>query len=501
MFHRQLPISRAFLLCGLLVLGFAGGRMMRSHPAGETRAEAAEDISPPPATPFGRSATPAGEAAAWSPMPDLRSTDTVEVLAALHEDELYERLALWLVDASVEDMAAWWSATKENEDLHFRFRDLVFMRWTALDPAGAVGAAAGTPYEHIPWWAWAKNDSDAAFREAMMRGGDRVGWVLRSIGQKDPERALRLLDEHPDLEPSTGLDGIVFGLTSRDPEAAVVLQHERGGGFDSTALEAWLRDDPHAAFDWFLRQRQEFGAGYPDGRQQALIEALARENPELLGEFAAGLPAGALRRELEAAAFDHLLATEPERALATAADHPSPHVATRQLAKAALAADDPAVVRGVLSQILKINPNPLHDRHPIHVPGGQSMGGRTNDECALLMGRMIADDPHGLLDALLAADPEEPWTESAEHAASLWMARDPDAFGAWASGLEDENLRVKTLRRFMEYLRYSGDYRAAMRHAAMLPDGLREQELQLIEDDMKLNSPEGLKTRPGGNEQ
>jgi len=96
-------MRRACVSAVALAVGFLGGQWIKHLSAADATAGARD--STVPSRGFdggpGRSGTDATEVP-----PDLRSTDTLEVLLTVPDDELYERLALWLADATGEDIAA-----------------------------------------------------------------------------------------------------------------------------------------------------------------------------------------------------------------------------------------------------------------------------------------------------------------------------------------------------------------------------------------------------------
>ena len=88
------------------VLGyFAGsaGRMFQTNQAADSNQEKRDAESPQKRT--GRTAIPS----------TIKSTDTVATLTELPAPELYDRLALWLLDASPADMQEFWNDDRPGE--------------------------------------------------------------------------------------------------------------------------------------------------------------------------------------------------------------------------------------------------------------------------------------------------------------------------------------------------------------------------------------------------
>jgi len=353
----NLSTRQSLLLLAVIPAGFATGYFARPDQPGP--AQVADSLSENPA----RSRTAVLPAASVSdpksqPIPqDLRSADFIDDLLAVPADELYERLALWLVDAESSQIHELFTHLSKRPDLHIRHSGLLFTRWAISDPLAAIAAAKATSYARLPWLGWAKKQPLAAFRHAMEHDRSMLEYVLMSIGESDPELARSLLANHPDIPQDLASSGLIRGLAHDDPEAALDLALQTGR-HDFGPHEAWLRKDPHAAFQWFLKNR-EFYATH-DSQTDAVIQSIVRENPEVLEELAASTPPGALRRKMEAALFDRLAAENPEKALAEARANPSPLIARERLAKigALQSEQDPQAARAILEEILKLPPVP-----------------------------------------------------------------------------------------------------------------------------------------------
>lgn len=454
----SLSMRRACVWVGALVIGFLGGQWVYRQPSADATAGARDFIVPQRGFEGGpgRSGTKAVEVP-----PDLRSTDTLEVLLTVSHDELYERLALWLADSTVEDIAAYWSATKDLEAFPSRVRDLLFVMWTSLDPHGAIAAAQGTSSALTSWSAWARSDPRAAFAHALAHDPARVGDVLRSIGESDPELALQFLKEHPELPTDIAHHGIVQGLARNDPEAAFKFAFEHAQRFqNSEPIEAWVREDPHAVFDWILANLSNLPW---QGDHQPVIATLSREHPELLAEFTAKLPPGSFRRRFEAAAFELLLATEPDKALEQARAHPSTLIATRQLTKIALltVGKDPDKAITLLGEIMAKDPDFIFHRTGPISPDRFSHSTEVSDEGLRLIVTLTKSDPQGTFDQMMAANPEGRWNGTIRHAASTWISTDHDSFATWVEGQSDDALRMHAYQQLIGSMSHSRNFEAA----------------------------------------
>jgi hypothetical protein len=398
----------------------------------------------------------------------LKSPHTLEELLAMPADELYGPLALWLADAEPEDFDACWRALSQRASPDHSLFDMVFLQWTGKDPHGAIRAAAEGEFSHIPWWAWAKNDADEAFAYARAYAPERVGAVMRAIGQSDPARAMRLLAAHPDLDASTGLDGILSGLSRDDPEAAVKLALEHGRFGENRAMEAWLREDPHAAWEWFLANR---AADRHNQMTGDTIRALEREHPEMLAEFAASTPPGALKRKLEAAEFRLLATTDPEKALAQARATDSERVALERMSQLAAlqARDDPAKAKELLVELLGRFPDPA--AYGVHVErlGGLTRSGGVPDELSQALRVLATSEPAETMNLLVSSAGQSgrsAWDHLIGGVAQQWAESHADAYADWALRLPQPEIRDQALGVVVDQLSRSKSFSEAMEYAA-----------------------------------
>jgi hypothetical protein len=489
---RQAPSFRhAALLVGLLGIGFVVGHVLKRQTATPfpPRVQDSHAAQDRPRN------SPSPTSAATDKVPpvplDLRSSDTLEDLLALGPDDLYERLALWLVDASTDDMAAYWNATKALTDVPSKLRDLLFVRWTIHDPLGAIQAAADTPSSHIPWWAWAKNDPTAAFEHALAHDRGRLEIVMRAIGQSDPRLALKILRDHPDLPQASGLDGILFGLTRDDPEAAVKLAFENSNYHDHRPMEAWIRQDPHAAFAWYLDNRL-LSAYFSNHHDESFARVLTAENPDLLGELTSKLPDGALRRKFESVAFEQLLRSDPGKALQQARDNPSPVISTAQLSKIALllANDDAPKARSLFAEILEKRPDFMYHETSSYYPNGASRSMDGQPDASLLIRQLVNSDPQETLQRLVDSAPPGSFNNTTRQAASEWVGKEPDAFAEWTATQPDPSIRSQAYQMLIYHMTENRNFESAIRYVTNLEESVQPAHIQQVLSQWKTINPE-----------
>lgn len=435
--------SRAVWVLVAAVVGMAAGVVARRGVAGRAESAAAvEGLAPAggAATKAGDRGGSGGTGAAVGGSAKvgvgLRSDDTGEGLLALDGAELYERLGLWLVDAPVGEVARFWAAYQQRAEIDTWAMDLVFARWTRLDPLGAV-RGAGEKGAGSAWWAWAINDPAAAVAKVTELAPDKAGFVMRAIGSFHPELAQQVLAEHPEFGESNAVEGIAEGLARDDPRAALefLREHQR---YDTEVMEEWVRDDPQAAFEWVSKQSR----GFPSGHFiQTFIATLERENPEALAELAAAQPAGRLRREMEAALFRSVLDRDPEAALAQARASATPRLAGERLAEIGqrLVARDPQRAFAVYSEMLERCPDAMSRWQMIEYPNGSSGSGGAVAGVIDFTQQLVQADPRRMMELAVAAEPEvgnDHWESLFGRVSDTWARQDAAGFGEWVDAQE-----------------------------------------------------------------
>lgn len=404
--------------------------------------------SPPPAAGVERTAAairpdPAEAAAtraALDEVANLKSTDTLDDLLALGDRELYGRLALWLLDATTADLARFWTAYQAKRQPDTWVADLLFARWTQLDPDDAL-RAAGKDRQNIVWWAWAINDPATAVARVAGLGPDLMGSVLRAIGQFHPELLAKVMAAHPEFVTGQAIEGVAKGLFREDPETALEFLRQHRQLFDDTKLlREWAHDDPKAAFAWMQKQ---LGGYQATSQLTTLIDTLERENPAMLRELASEQPPGKLRRQMDAAIFRNLLDTDPAAALAQARVIESPRLAAERLADAArrMLAKDPEQSYALFTELLDKCPTALNHQDWTRYPNGGTGNNGPLEGVRELTDEMLGNDPRRVMAVLDAGVPElmkHAWEYDGPAAAvaAQWAQRDLEGFTGWLDELQ-----------------------------------------------------------------
>lgn len=423
--------TRPYAWMAAAALGFTAGLLARK--GGSDRM--------PPLTPARASQTTRGDAPATPvtagsdphiPVPLPVSEDAMEDLLALENPELYGRLGLWLLDASEEDMAAFWAAYRERDDADSWTKDLIFTQWAKKNPHSLLETAKRDKEEGPAWWAWTMSDPDGTLAAVEAESPQMRGWVLRGIANFHPQRALAMLKEKPGLAGSLDLATLAGELGREDPRMAVEFLVGHGHHDLSKQLKEWGEKDPHEAFRW-LQER-----GDDDRLRSGLIREIAEKHPEALAEISAGLPSGSMKRELETATFQQLVESSPEKALEEAKKAASPVLVAQRLAQLGkhLAADDPDQAFAILGDLLAACPDAARRMRWIRYPYGGSGDGGGIPEVAGFVAQLARSEPARTMESIVESEGgQDNWTQqgrgSSHQVAAIWAAQDAEGFIHW----------------------------------------------------------------------
>ena len=416
-----LPIILGLGAAGFLS-GFAGKRLASSSSAAISgqpaeRKSSASDIAED-------SPTLATSAKVRAAKPSsLRSSDTLESLATLDKDSLYSRLALWMMDASEQDIAAYWATVRDNKDRTNDVTDLVFVNWTRLNPRGAIAAVAGTKNEHYAWWAWACHDPQGALAAAIAANPDRVNNVAWGIGEFHGDWLRAHFDQIPESGKFNALSGLGKWDDTDKPEEILEFLKKNGNGFNAGIFGTFIRKDPWAAFDWMQKNTSTITSEYgsSNNAMDMLVKSMGENQPDALQRLAEQTPSGEAKRKMEAVLFANLLKTDPDAALEQATSTQAPRIAAERLAAVGLsfARTDPAKALELTQKLFTIYPDALTGMTTVKTPNHSSGSGSTLHGVQELVDGLMDKNPAKLMEVL------PPTSEDSFHAvASKWAKQD-----------------------------------------------------------------------------
>lgn len=247
----------------------------------------------------------------------IKSNDTATTLAEIPGPELYDRLALWLLDASAAEMQEFWLSYSVRPDRSNNLNDLVFINWTRVDPEAAILAAEGTEFAHYPWRLWACHEPEKALREVLARyqgqeDQKRLGEVAWGLGEFHPDWLREHIDELPEEIRSRALAGYRKLADTENPRESIAFLKSQGKQIDLKTIASIGRENPLEAYELAVELE---GQGYHDrGLPGDLIDSIANENPAFLEHLKDHIKAPQDQKKVALKQFATLLATDPEAA-------------------------------------------------------------------------------------------------------------------------------------------------------------------------------------------
>lgn len=447
-----------FLIGTTAALGFAGGFAARQQQGLSSLAET-------PSQPKKEKPKPA------ITDPSLpKSTDTVATLTAITgSDARYDRLALWLLDASEAEIAEYWDTSLKADGIDADTAGLLFFHWTRQDARAALAAAKGTAHEQAAWWAWAIHDPDGALAAIPAPDKELTSSVIWSLINFHPDLALKVVED-PALRPFANVVTLADKVAKQDPEAAIALLAKHHWPDPSGPIRQWARDDPRAALDWLNAN----SPGNDKRLREAFLETVTRGDPDGLSALAAAAPPGEMKWQLEAAAFRHSLEADPAAALEAARATDSPQLAAERLALVGkkMVEADPQAALGMLAELLEKFPDAASRRLRGATPGG---GYERIDEVYEFVDALADWNPRATFEAADAAQGARVPTSRDDSdlrgiAAWGWAAHDLPGFTAWVDAEARPDLRDSGNRTIASQLSQLERYPEAMARIANLTD-------------------------------
>jgi hypothetical protein len=419
----------------------------------------------------GKSAMPDPDLHAAVPSDAARSNDTLESLASLQGGELYPRLALWLVDAGEEDIAAYWQIYQKGKRSN-EVTTLIFLSWTRLNPQ-AITFAAGSADEEFAWRAWACNDPQGALAAATVAGGERVKNVCNGLAQFHPAWLREHFDELPQDVRNSALSRFRKYGDTENPLEMLKFNREHGGFFDGSTLRALISKDPSAALEWAKGNSQAM---------QTLTSQMAEESPDELARLAARSPSGATKRTLEAALFANLIKADADAAFAEAKATVLPRAAAEKCAAVGLALvkSDPAKAFEMAEHLFATCPDAMMKRQLWEMPGSSGSSTLTAvPGVPDFMSALMFQDPAKAMD-IVAAIPRDSSQDihAFDELSDLCLQRDVTAYAEWVKGQGDPVIRRDGIKKVIVQLQKDGRYANAADWALSLPEINRLNDIQ-----------------------
>ncbi|GAA5481062.1 hypothetical protein [Haloferula sargassicola] len=372
----------------------------------------------------------------------MRSSDTFEDILQIDPVAEYGRLALWMVDASAEEIAGYWQHYRQQENRSNDINDLIFINWTRLDPEMAIAASAGTPDEHYAWWAWACHEPQKAFAEVQARNPDRLSNVAWGLGEFHGKWLMEHFDEIPESAQAMALRGLTKWDDVADPGAVLDFLEKTGNGTNLAIYKTLIIRDPWAAYDRLQAKNGKVMGQYGEAyvATQNFIQTMGQVHPDLLVRMAEITPTGELKRKLEDRVFRNTLATDPEAAISQALETKAPRVAANRLIKVArsLLRDDPQRALEMAQRLYALGPEAVMNTTRIERENGASTSYESGQEYTALVSGLIAVDPAQTMELVIGSAGED-GVEShcVDTVAKTWAMQDLEAYSGWVASLDE----------------------------------------------------------------
>lgn len=466
------------LFLGLCAAGLATGHVVRrsiSAPAGGPVAGVESSAA---------AASGPGDGAGSRPVPvptkalthvagsALKSKDTLESIKTADGPDFYSRVALWMVDASEDDLKSFWDHYRQKENRANEINDLIFINWTRINPQGATAAAKGTPDEHYAWWAWACHDPATALAAALAGNPDRVNNVTWGIGEFHPDWLLEHFNELPEESRGNALAGLAKWDDRANPEKILDFLAANNGGFHLGLFKVLAMRDPWSALDWLQQKGTEQNYyQYGDGRDamSMLLDTASGQHPDVFKRMIEQTPPGDLKRRMESALFDKQLESDPEAAIAELKDIKAPLILAERYSKAAMhyLATDPEMAFELARQMLEQCPNAMSLNTRVEIEGSsRTWGSGGSAELQNLMAALMAKDPVRTVSLNLPKEGDSYEASSTFiNLTNQWAENDLGGLANWVNGQAEPAVRDRAISVIVDKSVEHGDYESAVEWA------------------------------------
>jgi hypothetical protein len=414
----------------------------------------------------------------------IRSEDTIASLAEVPAPELYDRLSLWLLDASPQDMQEFWGSYQNRTDRSNDLNDLVFISWTRVDPEAAIAAAEGTEFAKYPWWAWACHEPETALKEVLARyqGKEQntqgpIGNVMWGLGEFHPAWLREHINELPEeWMKNYALQGYVKWTDTENPRESIEFLQQHNGNIDKKLILALGREDPIEAYDLALKLSADGNNYRYRGLASAVIESLVTEDPGLLDQLKDHIKAPAQQMKIGLLQFDQLLKNDPKAAqkMAESSKGWLQQDQLTGLGKHYLKAD-PAKALEIAGQILSVGSEPFSRWSRVSYENGSSASGMGEPPAQAFIRQLFESDPNGLLDQMIT--PEGQPVAAFQRVGHNLVSANVEAFASWVNDQDNPTVYRQGAHYVSSQLRNEALYQESMDWAQSIP---KEEDASLF---------------------
>lgn len=493
--------KQVFLFLGLCTAGLATGHAVKRFTATPSAAVSAANSSAGSQSAAGTATADESAAATKARTAAVRSTlkskDTLDSIKTAEGADLYSRVALWMVDASEEDIASYWQHYRQQKNRANDINDLIFINWTRINPQGATAAAKGTPDEHYAWWAWACHDPATALSTALSTNPDRVNNVTWGIGEFHPNWLLEHFDELPKDSQGNAISGMAKWDDGGDPLEKLEFLKSHGHGFHPGIFKVLAMRDPWAAYD-YLQQNGTTQGYYYYGQGDTMstfIDIVSDQSPDVLKRIIEQAPSGEVKRKMESALFTKLLESDPEAAVKQAEDTKAPVIAAQRYSAAAMhyLATDPDKAFELAKAMFTACPSAMALYTTVEVENSSSSwGGNSDGEMQQVMAALMAKDPVRTMEMSLPSPGNAPHgLNTFNTLANQWAEQNLAGLAEWTKQQTDPSVRDSATSVIIGKCQNEQDYASAIEWSLTLSNP--DPYLNNLVSNWGSNDPDGAR--------
>ncbi len=363
----------------------------------------------------------------------LRLTDNTDRVVRLRE--ITRALQAAEIPAAVE------KARRLSYSERWQVMQALGSRWAEIAPAAAAEAAVKAGNDGTGWNSllsgvvdkWSAVDLPAAMTFLKTQPDSRrlqlMQTVIQSVARRDPQAALKILQEQPDTNQMGWMSNQVFEQwVQRDPaEAAKNAEGMKSGVTRDRALQSvaasWAAQDPASAMRW--------AEGFSDKANQnkllrSIAQAWAQQDAKAVIEWAGKLYETGLRQDALGAAFGQIAGTDPGAAEA-------------QLRLIPAGQERDNLVNRIIGSY---NQDPKSGLRFVELlpQGPQRVATTVN-----LLSRMAASDPKGAAEIFQTLPADQASNQLAQFAGSL-ASGNLDFAKEWVDQLGDAKVKMQAVR-------------------------------------------------------
>ena len=426
----------------------------------------------------------------------LQSSETLESLATFPSSQLYDSLALWLVDANEPEIAEFWVRYSKRSNRTNDLTKLIFINWTLRDPEAAIAAVAGTNFAWYPWYAWTCHEPEKALGECLARfPGHEKSSPLLSVIWALGEFHQAWLREHLDDLPESwmrkrAIQAYRKSVDVEDPRESIAFKKMQRLHIGKKDLHALSRENP-------IEADHRADSPHSSYLSKDLVNDLLEKDPTLLEALIAETRSPEAKVPLLLKRFENHLAKDPESAQEALRDMPASWL--KQDCLAALGKhylkDDPQKAIDLTLEFLSVYEGD-RNRHFTIEYGENSRSetiGRSESAKIDLLGDVVAHHPHALMDAAVAKSGTD--ENLIRKVGSGWAQNDLTGFSDWVLAQGDSQIRSQGIdvvannhqgqNRYLEAMKWTESHKADVPNRGFRISNLYSYWVQIYPEEAK----------------